>query len=104
MTIHLTKDLEADILAAVHSGRYASLDAAMCEAASLLIERLKHEQVQAKPPSASQPPPAQAHKPIWQVIEEENRSIPPEVWDALPADLSEQHDHYIYGTPKRPTT
>jgi len=24
------------------------------------------------------------------------------VWDALPTDLSEQHDHYIYGTPKRP--
>jgi hypothetical protein len=43
-----------------------------------------------------------ADKPIWEVIEEENRSIPPEVWDALPADLSEQHDHYLYGTPKHP--
>lgn len=40
-------------------------------------------------------------KPIWEIIEEENRSIPPEVWDDLPTDLAEQHDHYIYGTPKR---
>jgi hypothetical protein len=45
---------------------------------------------------------AESHKPIWEVIEEENRSIPPEVWDDLPTDLAAQHDHYIYGTPKRP--
>ena len=31
-------------------------------------------------------------------------AIPSEVWDALPADLSEQHDHYIYGTPKHPAS
>ncbi len=44
MTIHLPKDLESIILVAVHSGRYASLDEAMAEAAALLVERLKHEQ------------------------------------------------------------
>lgn len=27
--------------------------------------------------------------------------VPDEVWDRIPADGSEQHDHYIYGTPKR---
>jgi Arc/MetJ-type ribon-helix-helix transcriptional regulator len=37
MNIHLPKDLESDILAAVHSGRYASFDDAMAEAASLLV-------------------------------------------------------------------
>ena len=103
MTIHLTKELETNILAAVHSGRYASLDDAMCEAASLLVERLKQEEAQVEPSSASQGTPAETRRPIWQIIEEENRSIPPEVWDALPADLSEHHDHYIYGTPKRPS-
>src|SRR5271165_1897898 len=101
MTIHLPENLESPILAAVHSGRYASLDDAMAEAASLLIQRLMQEQAQASQPAAGQPIPA-AEKPIWEVIEEENRLIPPEVWDALPTDLSEQHDHYIYGTPKRP--
>ncbi len=103
MTIHLPPRLENPILAAVRSGRYASLDDAMTEAAAMLVERLEHEQSQAKPPTASQQQPTEAHKPIWEVIEDENRSIPQEVWDALPADLAEQHDHYIYGTPKRPT-
>jgi hypothetical protein len=44
-----------------------------------------------------------AHKPIWEVFQELSASVPDEVWDALPTDLSEQHDHYIYGTLKRPT-
>lgn len=103
MTIHLPASLESSILATVQSGRFASVDDAMAEAASLLIQHLKHEQFQAKPPATNQADTAPAHKPIWEIIEEENRSIPPEVWDALPADLAEQHDHYIYGTPKRPT-
>jgi Arc/MetJ-type ribon-helix-helix transcriptional regulator len=102
MTIHLPPDIESSIQAAVHSGRYASLDDAMAEAASLLVQRLRLEQAQAKPPAASLADPALADKPIWEVIEEENHSIPPEVWNALPTDLSEQHDHYIYGTPKQP--
>ena len=44
MTIHLPEALEGRILAAVHSGRYATLDDAMTEAASMLIQRLKQEQ------------------------------------------------------------
>ncbi len=30
------------------------------------------------------------------------RKLPPETLDRLPADGASQHDHYIYGTPKRP--
>jgi antitoxin component of MazEF toxin-antitoxin module len=30
------------------------------------------------------------------------RALPPEVLDKLPPDGASQHDHYIYGTPKRP--
>jgi len=30
------------------------------------------------------------------------RALPPEVLEKLPADGASQHDHYIYGTPKRP--
>jgi predicted DNA-binding antitoxin AbrB/MazE fold protein len=29
-------------------------------------------------------------------------ALPPGVLDALPDDLASQHDHYLYGTPKRP--
>jgi Arc/MetJ-type ribon-helix-helix transcriptional regulator len=46
MTIHLPEPLRADILAAVNSGRYASLDDAMIDAASLLVQRLKREQAE----------------------------------------------------------
>ena len=60
MTIHLPENLESPILAAIHSGRYASLDDAMVEAASLLVQRLKQEQAQAQQPAASQPDAIQA--------------------------------------------
>ncbi len=46
MTIHLPEPLQAEILAAVHSGRYASLDDAMTDAASMLVQRLKQEQAE----------------------------------------------------------
>jgi Arc/MetJ-type ribon-helix-helix transcriptional regulator len=98
MTIHLPPHIESSIQAAVQCGRFASLDEAMTEAASLLVERLNHEQAQATASTA-----APKHKPIWEVFQELSATVPDEVWDALPADLSEQHDHYIYGTPKRPT-
>jgi hypothetical protein len=52
---------------------------------------------------ANPPATAPTHKPIWEVFQELSASVPDEVWDALPTDLAEQHDHYIYGTPKRPT-
>ncbi len=29
-------------------------------------------------------------------------ALPPEVLESLPVDGASQHDHYIYGTPKRP--
>jgi Arc/MetJ-type ribon-helix-helix transcriptional regulator len=104
MTIHLPPELESPIQAAVHSGRYASLDDAMTEAASLLVQRLKQEQPQATTPASSQEPAAQARKPIWERIQDLTADVPDEEWDKLPTDLAEQHDHYIYGTPKRPTT
>ena len=100
MTIHLPPDIERSIQAAVHSGHFASVDDAMTEAASLLLERLKHEQSQ--PEAARLPEAVPARKPIWEVFQEISADVPDEVWESLPTDLSEQHDHYLYGTPKRP--
>src|SRR5208283_5232656 len=97
MTIQLPENLESSIREAVHSGQFPSIDDAMAEAARLLLSQLKQRPV-APPPATGEEPLATAHKPIWEVIEEENQSIPPEVWDSLPTDLSEQHDHYIHGT------
>jgi Arc/MetJ-type ribon-helix-helix transcriptional regulator len=52
VTIHLPPSLENRILAAVHRGRYASLDDAMAEAAAMLVQRLELEQAQ-QPPAAT---------------------------------------------------
>ncbi len=40
-------------------------------------------------------------RPIWELFEEFTEKIPEEVLTQLPTDGAEQHDHYIYGTPKR---
>jgi len=40
-------------------------------------------------------------KPIWQVAQELMADVPSEILDQLPIDGAAQHDHYIYGTPKR---
>ena len=44
-----------------------------------------------------QPP----QKTIWEKIDERMARIPPEEWEEMPTDGSYQHDHYLYGTPKR---
>ncbi len=38
---------------------------------------------------------------IWQKIRARTEKIPDEVWSEMPEDGSQQHDHYLYGTPKR---
>ena len=67
-------------------------DQAQDEVASIVLQALQDQQ----------PPPASSHKPIWEVVEELRKSVPPEEFSKLPEDGAEQLDHYIYGTPKRP--
>jgi hypothetical protein len=45
-------------------------------------------------------PDADVPQPIWEVFST-TEDIPDEEWEKLPTDLATQHDHYIYGTPKR---
>ena len=99
MTIHLPKEVENGILAAVQSGRFASVDAAMTEAAGLLLQQL--QQADANQPLTGAP---QESKPFWEEVLELTADVPADEWDKLPKDLAEQHDHYLYGTPKRPTS
>ena len=39
-------------------------------------------------------------KPIWDVAAEIAASVPDEEWAKVPADLSANLDHYLYGAPK----
>ena len=40
-------------------------------------------------------------RPISEIFEELSSQIPLEEWAELPQDGAEQHDHYLYGSPKR---
>jgi hypothetical protein len=71
--------------------------------ATRLVQRLKQEQSQAEKTATSQATPA-AHKPIWERILERSAAIPDEEWEKLPVDGADQHDHYLYGTPERPSS
>jgi hypothetical protein len=42
-----------------------------------------------------------AVRPLWEIAEEISAQVPLEEWEKLPADGAEQHDHYLYGSPKR---
>jgi hypothetical protein len=42
-----------------------------------------------------------SRKPIWEVIDELLADVPEEELAKLPRDGATQHDHYIYGLPKR---
>ena len=45
--------------------------------------------------------PAGARRHISEVIRENMQDVPREVMESMPADGASQHDHYIYGWPKR---
>lgn len=40
-------------------------------------------------------------KRLWEVAADLLADVPQEAFDRLPVDGAAQHDHYIYGTPKR---
>ena len=51
--------------------------------------------------ASHEPRPRENVRPIWEIIVELSSQIPLEEWAKLPADGAEQHDHYLYGSPKR---
>ena len=74
------------------------------------IEQQLIEKVRALPPDKQQEllnlveqlsTPASPKKSIWEEIREIVSDVPDEVWERMPVDGAEQHDHYLYGAPKR---
>lgn len=61
------------------------------EVLSVVNEMLKEER---------EPRPRES-RPIWEVIEEISSQAAPGTWDDVPTDGSLNHDHYLYGAPKR---
>jgi hypothetical protein len=46
-------------------------------------------------------PPRPRARPIEEIIRELAAEVPQAEWDRLPRDLTDNLDHYLYGTPKR---
>jgi hypothetical protein len=67
----------------------------------LLLEAVKQEGLSAAQTQDKTATKDAGHRPIWEVIDEIMKQVPAEDLADLPTDLAEQHDHYIYGTPKR---
>jgi Arc/MetJ-type ribon-helix-helix transcriptional regulator len=97
MQINLPANLERSLLVEVQSGHFASIDDAIAEAVRMLLRTTSGE-------AEAGEPTAPGSKPIWEVFGEITASIPEEEWAKLPNDGAEQQDHYLYGTPKRPSS
>jgi hypothetical protein len=54
------------------------------------LKKLAEEEVTVRP-----------HRHIAEVICENMRNVPPEIMATMPKDGASQHDHYIYGWPKK---
>ena len=60
----------------------------------VLLQRLAEQYAHSRLASADQ-------RPIWEMVEERMKAVPPEVFERLPHDGASEHDHYLYGSPKR---
>ncbi len=41
------------------------------------------------------------YRPIWEIAADLVRDIPQDILDNMPTDGAENHDHYLYGAPKK---
>ena len=103
MNVHISEHWQRFIQHEIQSGRFASADQMIDEALRLLKE---HDQapVGSTPKADTAAGATATQKPIWEIAADLRASIPEEEWAKLPVDGAEQHDHYIYGTAKRPAT
>ena len=60
-----------------------------------VVEQVLREHVQT--PSLAGPP----SEPFWKSFTRRVHALPDSVFDRLPKDGATEHDHYLYGAPKR---
>jgi hypothetical protein len=90
----MKKGLPTKLLIELPDEQAAALEAKAAAAGLSLAEWL--QQLAEQPAAIHQP-----HRHIAEVICENMRDVPREVMAAMPEDCASQHDHYIYGWPKR---
>lgn len=95
MTLSLPPDLDARIQQKVTEAGYQTPDEVIRKALDALDAK---EQQEAFLPAKKKRPTL----PVWQRFQNAVRSIPEEELVTLPSDGASEHDHYLYGVPKRP--
>lgn len=63
-----------------------------------LFLKQRQQQQAAKPETSS--PSEDGIASLLDLIAQIHAQVPPEEWEKLPRDLSINHDHYLYGSPK----
>lgn len=95
MSISLSPDLAERVQQKVTTAGYRSPDEVIREALDALDAK-----EQAEPPLPPNTKKSQT-VPVWKRFQNAARAIPDEELSALPPDGASEHDHYLYGTPKR---
>jgi Arc/MetJ-type ribon-helix-helix transcriptional regulator len=94
MNVALSEQWQRFVREEVLSGRFPS-EIAVLEEALALLRQKEHG-------SAERGSSDGTTRPIGEVIDALMSDVPDEVLDRLPVDGAAQHDHYIYGLPKKP--
>lgn len=95
MPISLPPDLDARIQQKVSGAGYRSPDEVIRKALDALDAK---EQQETPLPTKEKKRPA---VPVWQRFQDATHSLPEEELATLPPDGASEHDHYLYGLPKR---
>ncbi|SPF55001.1 conserved hypothetical protein [Candidatus Sulfopaludibacter sp. SbA4] len=90
LTLPLTATEEANILVRAQAEGVTP---------EVLVRRALEPLIAASPESPTETKKSSRH--IAELIAERMQALPPEVFDRLPKDGASEHDHYLYGSPKR---
>ena|SRR5579863_5585667 len=84
--------------AEVAAGHFASVEDVV-EAGLTMLQQ--HQEDQAANDEAAEPAGSVSPAPFWETFTQQVHAVPDEVFERLPQDGASEHDHYLYGAPKR---
>ncbi len=93
MTIEIPAVLEERVRRSVANGEFESVDACVLKAVDSILPQAPAP-LNGESPSGDEPT-------IGEVIRDLFAQLPPEERRDLPVDGAAEHDHYIYGLPKK---